>query len=129
MADLLLLFNHTITPVQEEQARLELGVELIVTPPAEISSIWAAIPPEAEGIRATLAPVMSWLDDQAVPGDFILVQGDFGACFLLADHALNRGYIPIYSTTERRAVEEHLDDGGVRLTHTFRHVRYRRYGL
>jgi hypothetical protein len=128
MAELFLLFNHTITPVQEQQARLELGVERITEPPEDIRRTWAAIPPQEENIAPILAPVIAWLDDHAAPGDYVLIQGDFGACFLLAIHAMNRGYIPVYSTTERHAVEKKLDDGGVRLTHTFRHVRFRKYG-
>ncbi len=128
MADMFLLFNHTLTPVQEEQARRELGVRQIIEPPGDLRRIWAAVPPREEAIRPHLLPVITWLDAQAVAGDFVLIQGDFGACFLLADHALNQGYIPVYSTTERRAVEEQLADGGIRLTHTFRHVRFRIYG-
>ncbi len=33
MADLFLLFSHTITPLQEKHAYTELGVEKIITAP------------------------------------------------------------------------------------------------
>ncbi|MBW2659998.1 MAG: hypothetical protein JRC87_10485, partial [Deltaproteobacteria bacterium] len=45
----------------------------------------------------------------------VLIQGDFGACYLLIQHALNKDYIPIYSTTERKAVERQLEDDQVEL--------------
>ena len=128
MADLFLLFNHTITPIQEEQARLELGVERIIEPSAHIHSIWAGLPPGDEGLAPVLEPVVSWLDNEAVPGDYVLIQGDFGACFLMVRHALEKGLVPIYSTTNRQAVEKLMDDGSVQLTHRFRHVRFRQYG-
>ncbi|MFP7756017.1 CRISPR-associated protein Csx20 [Thermodesulfobacteriota bacterium B35] len=128
MSDLFLLFNHRLTAAQEEDARQELGVERIVTPPEDVRRCWGEIPPEPESIRPALAPVFSWIDNEIPEGSFLLVQGDFGACFLVVLHAAGRGITPVYSTTRREAVEQHTDDNTIRLTHTFRHVRYRIYG-
>jgi len=75
-----------------------------------------------------LQPVFSWLDRNAQKGDFVLIQGDFGASFLLVQHALHKEYIPVYSTTERKAVERLLEDGQVELIHQFYHIRFRKYG-
>ncbi len=128
MPDLFLLFSHTITPIQEEQAYMELGVGSIIEPPLEIRKIWSAIPPADDALMPFLPPVFSWLEQNAESGDFVLIQGDFGATYLLVRHALTRGYIPVYSTTEREAVETRLEDEGRQVTHTFRHVFFRRYG-
>ncbi len=128
MSDLILIFNHTITPVQEEQAKEELGVENIVVPPQDIRTLWTAVPPAAEALVPFLQPVVSWLDQNVNKGDFVLIQGDFGACYLMVQHALKKEYIPVYSTTERKAVERQLTDGGIQVTHTFRHVYFRKYG-
>lgn len=128
MPDLFLLFNHTITPAQKNQARQKLAVTNIVVPPAEISELWGALPAADKALLPCLQPVIAWLDQHAVKGDYVLIQGDFGACYLLVRHALEKGYIPVYATTERQAVEKGLEDGGVELTHTFRHVCFRRYG-
>jgi len=128
MSRLFLLFNHTLTPDQQEDARTHLGVEAIIVPPADISRLWSQLPPDDKSIAPLLAPVRDWLDVVAVPGDHVLIHGDFGACFLMAGHAMSRGLIPIYSTTERHAIEEVLDDGSVHMAHRFRHVLYRRYG-
>jgi len=126
---LFLLFNHRLTPSQEADARASLGVAAIVPPPPEISRLWSEIPPEAERLGDTLAPARNWLAAQAAPGDFILIQGDFGATSLMVNAATQQGLIPIYSTTRRQAVEEHMEDGSVHLRHIFTHVRFRRYGL
>ncbi len=128
MADLFLLFNHSLTNIQAEQAKQELGVRKIHKPPPDISQLWANIPPDPESINDFLAPVFAWIDDKMAAGDFILVQGDFGACYLTIRHVSGSGVIPVYSTTERRAKEKQLDDGSVQLTHTFQHVRFRKYG-
>jgi len=127
MADLFLLFNHLLTDSQADQARQELGVENIIVPPKEVSHCWANIPPEPESIRRILEPVLRWIDAQVTVADFLLVQGDFGACHLILDHISGSGITPVYATTRRQAVEQRIDDNTVRLTHTFRHVRFRIY--
>lgn len=128
MPDLFLLFSHSTTTVQEQQARQNLGVEQLIMPPDSIRALWAALPPEISSLRPSLEPVISWLDKKSKEGDYVLIHGDFGACYLLVQHCLDTNRVPIYSTTERKAIETLLDDGTIRLTHTFRHIRYREYG-
>lgn len=128
MPKLFLVFNHTFTLSQQENARDELGVENILEPSLELSRRWANIPPEAPSLRPWLQPICDWLAAQAQAGDYALIQGDFGACYLLVRFALERNLIPVYATTERHAREEWLADGRVKLEHTFEHVRFRRYG-
>ncbi len=107
---------------------MSLAVSEIVEPPEEIKSIWKRVPPELLAIDEYLAPVKSWLSEQSARGDYLLVQGDFGATYLMVCFAFMVGLVPIYSTTERMAVEETQSDGAVNLKHTFRHCKYRRYG-
>lgn len=128
MARLLLLFNHTMTTDQQDAAMRELGITRFVTPPLLLQRLWSNIPPESDRLLPVLEPLLVWLNDVCRRGDYILIQGDFGACFLLINRALQLGLVPIYSTTTRQAIEAHLDDGRVRLEHTFKHVRFRTYG-
>jgi hypothetical protein len=124
---LLLLFNHCLTEAQKTDARASLGVDRILLPPPEISRRWAEIPPDAEDLASHLAPVSAWLGNAARPGDFVLIQGEFGATFLMVNEAIRLGLVPVYSTTIRQAVEQHLPDGQVKISHIFSHVRYRKY--
>lgn len=128
MADMYLLFNHTISPEQEREARQVLGIHAIHEPPANIRALWAGIPPGPDSLRPVLAPVFSWIESTIQPGDFLLVQGEFGATCLVVRHARQLGIIPIYATTRRQAEEQRLADGSIRLVHTVRHVRFREYG-
>jgi hypothetical protein len=128
MPALFLLFNHTLTAGQAFDARVSLGIERLVLAPPDILAIWSSVPPEAAELAAHLRPVFAWLDEEVADGDCVLVQGDFGAVYLVVNFALARRCIPVYSTTEREAVEEHQPDGSVWLTHRFRHRRFRRYG-
>ena len=43
MPDLYLLFSHSTTPVQEEQARQILGVQEIIAPPSVVRSLWSGV--------------------------------------------------------------------------------------
>lgn len=125
---LILLFNHTLTTLQEADARASLGVDRIVLPPAAIQARWSGVPPEIDDLDDWLAPVFAWLAAEGRNGDYALIQGEFGATCLAVREAFRLDLVPIYSTTQREAVEEHTSDGRVHIHHTFAHVRFRRYG-
>jgi hypothetical protein len=125
---LLLVFNHQLTAVQEADAIASLGVEGIISLPEVLQGLWSDIPPGLEALDGYLQPFRRWLRDAATPGDYVLIQGDFGACYLMVNCALDLGLIPIYATTRREVVEERHEDGTVRITHHFRHMSFRRYG-
>jgi hypothetical protein len=126
---LFLLFNHRFTQEQGAQAREQLGITDILPLPGELQRRWGQIPPELPGLQDYLAPLTDWLARQAQPGDYVLIQGDFGATYLMVRFALEYGLIPVYATTRREAHEMVQPDGSVRLTHTFRHQQFRRYGV
>lgn len=127
MTDLILLFNHTLTAKQEADARQSLEVDRIVEPPAEIKGLWSQVPADIDDLTMYLEPVLGWLEGAAKRGDFVLVQGEFGATCLAVKKAFQLGLVPVYSTTSREAHEEHRPDGSVHVRHVFSHVRFRRY--
>jgi hypothetical protein len=127
-ANLFLLFNHALTPEQYSDAHASLGIGAVVLPPEDLRGLWANLPPEPEGLLDVLAPIRQWLAGNAQAADFVLIQGDFGACWLMVHYARNNSLRPIYSTTRRQAEELPQPDGTVKLVHHFRHVRYREYG-
>ena len=126
---LFLIFNHQLTPLQEEDVHASLGVHRIISPPSHLKDIWGTIPPDIPSLSSYLKPVQDWLSNQAKENDYVLIQGDFGACYIMANFAFEHGLIPIYSTTKREAKEEHNSDGSVHLVHRVEHVIFRRYGV
>ena len=124
---LYLIFNHQITFRQKQDARESLGVDKVIELPPELDPLWRQIHPDLESIKNYLKPVKNWLASQAQKNDYLLVQGDFGACYIMANFAFKIGLLPIYSTTKRKAVEEHGDDGTVKLVHHFKHQIFRKY--
>lgn len=126
---LFLLFNHALTPEQHADAQASLGVGEIVEPPEVVRGLWSSLDPEPEGLFEALDAVRQWLAGNARPGDYVLIQGDFGACWLMVRYARENRLHPVYSTTRRQAEELHQPDGTVKLVHHFRHVRFREYGV
>ncbi len=123
-----LMFNHSLTDLQEADARESLGVERFVALPDDLRNLWSNIPPENPTLGPLLTPFKSWLSSLARPGDFALIQGDFAACFLMVNYALEHRIVPVCSTTRREASETSAPDGTVILTHSFKHEIFRRYG-
>jgi hypothetical protein len=127
MNSLYLIFNHQLTLKQEQDTRESLGVDKIIELPPALDTIWRQIPPALPEISAYLNPIKDWLASQARKNDHVLIQGDFGACFIMVNFALKKGLIPVYSTTEREVAEEYKKNGSVSLMHQFRHRIFRRY--
>ena len=125
---LYLIFNHHLTEIQREDAFSSLGVDQVVEMPSDLKRLWREVPPHLPSIREYVHPVKQWLKWLAKEGDFVLIQGDFGATYIMVNFAFQNGLIPLYSTTTREAVEEHIDEGSVKLNHVFRHVMFRQYG-
>ena len=124
---LFLLFSHQITEAQEADAFATLGVKQILSMPSDLQAVWSNIPADRSELSDYLEPVRRWLSFLAQKGDHVLIQGDFGACYLMVSFALDHDLVPVYSTTRRDVEEELQADGTTRLTHHFRHQRFRRY--
>lgn len=122
------LFNHTLTTAQKADAEKVLGVSQIKETPREVFDLWSRISPYRKELYSYLEPVRKWLEISTRPGDYLLLQGDFGAVFLLVEFANRIKIMPVYSTTERVVVEKPLAGGTVKLEHQFKHVIYRHYG-
>jgi hypothetical protein len=129
MSNLFLIFNHEITSIQESDARDSLGVEQITDLPPALKELWRQVPPDLAEVSGYLGLVKTWLKSQAAENDYVLIQGDFGACYIMVNFAFKLGLIPIYSSTNREAVEKYNNDGSVKLVHQFKHKIFRRYGV
>jgi len=127
MAKCFLLFSHTLTDEQESDARQTLGVTEFLALPPSLQAFWSDVPPEAAHIADHLQPLLHWLAQQAQRNDVLLIQGDFGAVYLVVTWALQRRLIPVYATTRRDVITTTLPDGSIQKQSRFQHVRFRRY--
>lgn len=127
MPKLYLLFNHTLTPKQEEDAKASLGITQFVSLPDASKQIWGNVPSDLESLAEYLQPIKEFLLHSSEKGDCVLVQGDFGATFHITNWAIQNDLIPLYATTERKSIEEIQAGGTIKKTAIFEHKRFRHY--
>lgn len=126
MKTLHLLFSHRITELQRNDAYKTLGISEIEYPPDSVLRIWRNIPSGIETIKNHLTPVTDYIKSYGKEGDYILIQGDFGAVYLAVNWAFDSGLVPVYSTTERIHSESY-NSGSVEMKKVFRHKIFRFY--
>jgi len=124
---LILLFSHKLTEKQKQNAENKLGVSVFVSMPINLQQTWSNVPPDLEDISEYFAELRIWLIDIVDPGDYILIQGDFGATVMFVNWAFNNSLIPVYSTTKRIHQETTKTDGTIEIRKTFQHEKFRKY--
>ncbi len=124
-----LVFSHRLTQEQEKEARQTLGITKFLTLPDKLQGIWSQIPVDQKQISDVLNPIRRWLENESNKHDLALIQGDFGATWLMVNFAITLNLIPVYSVTIRDAREEIQSDGAVKNIHLFKHRMFRLYGI
>ena len=130
MKTLFLLFSHSLTSEQKQDAQDSLGVSEFVSLPVELQQMFSNVPPELEELDDYLDPIIDWINDNAFnESDYILIQGDYGATVSLNKYLSYRGSFatPIYATTERKSVDTVQEDGSIATQRIFKHKRFRKY--
>lgn len=130
MPTLHLILSHSLTPEQKADARQNWGIDQFQVLPPDLQALWSNVPPTLEELTPYFAPLLEWISEHLTWKDYLLVQGDFGAVFLVVEYcrAFNYG-TPLYATTLRQTQESLNEDGSVRIERVFKHVRYREYGI
>lgn len=123
-----LMFNHLFSNAQEQQACKELNARLIVEMPTLLKQLWQQVPAESNTLKNYLSPFREWLYENSRKGDLVLIQGDFGATYLMIEFAFGLNLIPVYTTSIRRASEKIQMDGSIKMEHVFKFCRFRKYG-
>ncbi|NPA63694.1 MAG: hypothetical protein GXO16_01845 [Epsilonproteobacteria bacterium] len=123
---LIVFISHRLTEEQIEDARTTLGVQEIIEMPKELKQRFSAVPPELEDLSEYAKPFVSFLFEVGNPGDYAMIQGEFGLVYRLVEAARVIGVVLLYSTTERIVHEEEKDGEIVKISQ-FRHVRFRRF--
>jgi len=120
------IFSHTLSTGQMTDAKETLGVNEIVTFTDALLKMWSNIPADKEHIKSYIEPLWEHLKDLS-EDDYVLVQGDFGATYIVVEWVKSHGATAIYATTQRNTVERIVEGKSIK-TSIFSHVRYRIYG-
>ena len=123
---MILLFSHTLTSEQKEDAQKCWGIDAFVSLPMELQKLWSSVPAELEEINSYLEPIQAFLMQELKPNDIVLIQGDFGATYAMVRLVKSLGARAMYATTKRNVVEKELD-GKIVKTSVFEHVRFRKF--
>ena len=123
---MILLFSHTLTPEQKEDAKKTLKVDEFLSLPENLQKLWSNVPPEIENLDEYLEPIFNYLKENLKKNDYVLVQGDFGATCKTAAFVKNLEAIAVYATTKREVIEKKENNKVVK-TSIFKHIRFRKF--
>jgi len=126
LPNLYLVFSHELSETQKREIYEQLGIKDIFCLPDNLKAIWSQIPADIPGVSEYIKPVKEWLEKNIHEGDYILIQGDFGATYLMVKWAFSKNCRPIYATTERKVTETHVGEK-IYVNRVFEHVRFRFY--
>jgi hypothetical protein len=126
MKQLFLLFSHTLTDAQKQDAKKSLQVDRFIALPLDLQKLWSNIPADKKELSGYLEPLKEYLKSHAKKGDFVLIQGDFGGVYDMVNFSKSIDLIPVHSTTKREVKEKTIDDVVQKIS-IFKHVIYRRY--
>ncbi len=127
MPTLYLLFSHSLTEEQKQDAQKNLGVDAFVSLPEELQQLFSNVPPNLKELKTYLKPIKKWMEKHIQPQDFVLIQGDFGVTYKLVRYCKKLEATAVYATTERKSVDETQADGSVVTKRVFKHCLFRVY--
>ena len=120
-----LLFSHTLTEFQIQDAKTTLKIDEFIYLPKNLQKIWSEIPPEIDNLSEYLSDIKEFLK-KTKKGEYVLIQGEFGAVYHMVNFSKSLGLIPIYATTKRETIELKVNDKIIKKS-VFRHIRFREY--
>lgn len=123
---MLLIFSHELTDKQRKEAMERFGISKFVALDDALLDKWADVPPHLENLSDYLSDIIAWIDKNGQPGDYALVQGDYGATMFIVDFCISKDITPVYATTKRKVIEEKIGET-VKLLREFEHVMFREY--
>ena len=123
MKTMYVLMSHDITRQQMTDAKRAFGIQRFISLPTDA---WSQIPAETESVASSLLQLKAQLAAQAKKGDLLLVQGDYGATFNMVQFAKEKGIVPVYATSRRKAYEV-VEGEKITTVREFQHVRFRKF--
>ena len=128
MGKMILVFSHKLTQEQKDDAIKNFGVKEFLSLPKELQNIWSNISPDIQTLEKLLEPIKEFIKNNSKKDDVVLVQGDFGAVYIMVNFVKDLELLGVYATTKRE-VKEYQEDGKLIKQSIFKHRRFREYGV
>ncbi|WDU84649.1 CRISPR-associated protein Csx20 [Caloramator sp. Dgby_cultured_2] len=87
---MVLLFSHDLTQEQIKEANERFNIEEFIKLPEKLQQKWSNVPPEGEFTEIYFDDFKEFIEDNLRKGDFVLIQGDFGATAYMVNWAFKR---------------------------------------
>ena len=127
MKKLCLLFSHQLTASQKDDISNNLMVETVHDLPDELQKLWSQVPTQKDLLmHEYLSDIESFLLNTLSAGDYVLIQGDFGATYHMINFAKKHEFVAVYSVN-KRVSKEIFQDGIVKKYSEFEHEFFREY--
>ncbi len=126
--NMLLIFSHQIMDKQKEEAEEKFGITNFVGLEDGLLEKWSNVPPNLEDLGKYLEDIIEWIEKNSKNGDYVLVQGDYGATMYIVNYCISEGLIPVYATTKRKVIEEKVGEK-IKFSREFEHVMFRKYQI
>ncbi len=123
---MLLLFSHKLDNIQKTDAKKSYNVEEFISLPQNLQNIWSTVPTDIVNLSEYLQPLKDFVKQNFKKDDIALIQGDFGASYMMIHFCKNLGLVCVYAKTKRE-VEEVVVDGTTVKKSIFKHKGYREY--
>ena len=128
MKKMFLLFSHTLTKEQMNEAREKFAVEEFVYLPEGLQKQWSSFPTDESSIKPYIEPFKQFITENVSSDDVVLVQGESGASYSMVQFSKKMNLLTVYATTRRRVVEDLNEKGEKVKKSIFEHRRFREYG-
>ena len=123
---MILLFSHKLTNEQKQDAKNSFVIDEFIYLSDDLQKIWSNISPDLQTIQDILEPIKEFIKTNSNQDNVVLIQGDFGACFIMVNFCKDLGLKTLYATTKRIA-QEYEKDGKMIKKSIFEHRRFREY--
>lgn len=123
---MILLFSHILNQQQIDDAKNSLHVSEFISMPQDLQKIWSNLDADLETIATSLEPIKIFLQKNSNKGDVVLIQGDFGASYMMVSFAKELRLTPVYATT-KRTISEIIENEKTVKKSVFEHRRFREY--
>lgn len=125
--NMFLVFSHKLSEEQKKEGSGTFNVKNYISLPEELQDLWSNIPPKADIQDDYFTPIFDYISKNGKENDIVLVQGDFGATYIMVNWCFDKGFVPVYATTERIYSSEEDSEGTTINHHVFKHIKFRRY--
>ena len=124
---MILIFSHRLTNEQIKDAEDNFGISKFVYLDDSLQKIWSNISPDITSLKDILNPIKEFIKKISNKDDVVLIQGDFGACYMLVNFCNKLKLKTIYATTKRE-IKEYNENNKLIKQSIFKHRRFRKYG-